>query len=149
MGSPFECVTTSRVHCVTTDRGAAMILNKILTSAAGYEAKMQRGLCFRIIETLRLDPLALKRSADGIEEFDLFNQLAELNDHWVILSGFLDAYLLSNARCSRVVTTFSARYAWKGFERFECVVVFDTGLKSLQRGGLSVSDSLLATTLIS
>lgn len=137
MGSPFEYTISSRVHQVTTDRGAAMILNKILTAAAGFEPKGQRELCFQIIEHLRADPEALKVPVNQCDDNaeGMTYQLAGDHNLWVPLTGFLEAYLLSNATCGRVVLSLGARYAWRGYERFECVIVFDTGVKLLQKRG--------------
>lgn len=111
-----------------------MILNKVLTSAGGYEPGGQRDLCLRIITHLRQNP-PIKEWENDVRMSDLLAQLAEPCNTWVVLRGYLSAYLQSNAMRSRIVLALEARYEWRGFEKFECVVVFDTGLEPLRRRG--------------
>lgn len=125
MGSPYETFTTSRVHAVTTPRGAAAILQKILLSTGEviYSPKWARDVN-DVMENLLVQPALIKRWVDDQDWWETgMMEIIPWNAKQLAID-FLLAYVRSIDTQNSVTLTCTARYAWRDYEKYECIVFF-------------------------
>jgi len=127
MGSPFDFNRTARIHAVTTLRGSAMILHKILRSA-----------CIDVMSTeeerLSLLTEALSNTTSSVvapiwSGGDVYTWagcvFSARRYECTILTEYLQAVVESKAMRRSVALCLTARYDWQGSDDYECVVFFN------------------------
>lgn len=103
MGSPyFVHQQADAIHVVRSMEGFFRILNVVTTSM---------GL---------LDP-----DIHSFEDLDRVMSFLRNDPEWVVLNDLLSAYTTSRENRERRIVFLEARYEWRGWEKFQRVIIFD------------------------